>query len=352
MKGQNRFVFVGTLIVLLIVSFFIVLPFITPIIFALLLSFIFYPVHKYFSNYLENKTFSAILVSFIVVLILTMPFYFSVKQVAGDIKSVYDTIDGIPTTDLLDTECVTIEGPVCKTLDFFSQYIDKDTVIRVLSQVGTMIVSFSGRIASTLLLSIPLFFLDVTIMFIVLFYFLRDGDVFLKKLKSVLPFDKKHTKEMFYSLHNMFDALLYGQIITAIIQGIIGGIGFYIFGVNNALFWGMIMVFLSILPFIGAWLVWFPAVFYLIIAGIILGDTTLVFQGVGLAAYCGILVSFSDNFFRTYIVADKAKMHPLLMILGVFGGVVVFGVTGFILGPLILAFFSIFLDIYMRDLQG
>jgi predicted PurR-regulated permease PerM len=184
----------------------------------------------------------------------------------------------------------------------------------------------------------------------VFFYFLRDGEDWIKTLKKAIPIARRHKEEIFSHTNGTLYALLYGQIITSLIQGFLGGLGFFIFGVDHPIFWGMIMAFVAIFPVLGAWLVWAPAATFLFLEATLTSDAGILARAIGLAIYSLLFVSLSDNFLRPYIVAGKANIHPLIVILGVFGGIAFFGLSGFVLGPLLLALFVVFLQIYMRDL--
>jgi predicted PurR-regulated permease PerM len=168
---------------------------------------------------------------------------------------------------------------------------------------------------------------------------------FEKYVRSLLPFSKSIEDRLFKSSKDITFSVIYGQIIVGAIQGIIVGVGFFIFGVPNFLFLTILAILAGIFPIVGTTLIWLPVMIFLFIAG---ND----FQAVGVAAF-GIVAAFIDNIVRPILVSKRARMHPLLILVGMIGGLFFFGILGFILGPLIIAYALIILEIYRgKELKG
>ena len=134
-------------------------------------------------------------------------------------------------------------------------------------------------------------------------------------------------------------ATIKGTLIIGVVQGALGGIGFAVAGIHGAVFWGTIMTVLSIIPGIGASLVWIPAVIYLVAVG-------KVVPALVLTAYCALVVGTADNFLRPRLVGRDAQMPDLLILFSTLGGILMFGVAGFIVGPILAALFVTIWDIY------
>ncbi len=130
----------------------------------------------------------------------------------------------------------------------------------------------------------------------------------------------------------MTRATLKGTLVIGVIQGTLAGLAFAVVGIEGALFWGTIMAVLSIIPAVGAAVVWIPAVIYLLSSG-------QVFAGLGLLLWCGIVVGSSDNILRPILVGKDTKMPDLLVLLSTLGGIGVYGALGVIIGPIIAALF-------------
>jgi predicted PurR-regulated permease PerM len=198
---------------------------------------------------------------------------------------------------------------------------------------------------SSLIFNLPNFLLQLIIVFSTFFFVLRDMAGFEKYVRSLLPFSKSIEDRLFKSSKDITFSVIYGQIIVGAIQGIIVGVGFFIFGVPNFLFLTILAILAGIFPIVGTTLIWLPVMIFLFIAG---ND----FQAVGVAAF-GIVAAFIDNIVRPILVSKRARMHPLLILVGMIGGLFFFGILGFILGPLIIAYALIILEIYRgKELKG
>jgi predicted PurR-regulated permease PerM len=192
---------------------------------------------------------------------------------------------------------------------------------------------------TTFILKVPKLILDFFILLFVIFYALKDGKPAVDKMFKAVPL-KEHNKEHLRNkMSKVTAALLYGIIVVGILQGLVAMIGLYIFNVPSPLLWGLVMIILSILPFVGAWMVWLPAALFKIFGG----DFS---NGFGLVIFGTLIVGTIDNIIRPKLVGVRAKIHPLTVLLGVVGGIMFFGFMGVILGPLILELCLTFLSIY------
>ena len=197
--------------------------------------------------------------------------------------------------------------------------------------------------------SIPIFILHLFILLFVMFFLFRDGKVFVDKIERLLPLKVRYRQHIFKKLSDMTYAVVYGSIIIAMIQGALGGIGFFIFGLSSPLLWGIVMVFAALIPYIGSTIIWFPAALMLIFNGYINLETTLMIKGILLMIYGIFVIGTVDNILKPKIIGDKAGLHPILVMLGVVGGLSLFGFIGVIVGPIILAMLVAFVDIYEEE---
>lgn len=186
------------------------------------------------------------------------------------------------------------------------------------------------------------FMLSLFVFIFSLYYFFKDADYIVDRITTLSPLPSEHEKRLFVKFKEISLATLYGIFFTSVIQGILGGIGFLIAGVPNALFWGTAIAIFSLVPLTGAATIWFPASIFLLISGNLVGGLALFLWGI-------LIVSTSDNFIRAYLIGNKTNMNQLLTFLAVFGGIMVFGLAGVVFGPLILNLFFAFLHIYERE---
>jgi len=184
---------------------------------------------------------------------------------------------------------------------------------------------------------------------IFLFYFLRDGDLILLQLKSIIPLKKQHMTHIIKKTNDTVYAVLYGQFLTAFIQGAIGGVIFYILGLQNPVFWGAMMMLFAIFP-IGTWIVWLPASLNLILTGVSWDSNIFIYKGVILFVVGLTVISTIDNILKPMLIGSRSKSHFAMVILGIFGGIKLFGVIGIFAGPLLLAILVGIFDIF-REMQ-
>lgn len=199
---------------------------------------------------------------------------------------------------------------------------------------GFLVASVSRMTAST-----AAFVLNIFVMLYAMFFFLRDGEALLGKIFSYLPLGHEDEMRMRDRFTSVTRATMKGSLLIGIAQGALAGAAFWVAGIDGAALWGTIMVILSIIPGVGAALVWVPAVIYLYVTGHA-GAATL------LTVWCVAVVGIIDNVLRPILVGKDAKMPDLLVFIGTLGGLFLFGPIGFIAGPIVCGLFITVWDIY------
>ncbi len=234
--------------------------------------------------------------------------------------------------------------------DKFTELIDEIPALDKLepyrAQIMTKLGEFAGAAGNFLVGGLSAttrgtvaFFFQFFILLYAMFFFLKDGDRFLDKILYYVPMTDEDERRMVEKFVSVTRATLKGTFIIGIVQGGLAGIGFAVAGIGGAVFWATIMTVLSIIPGIGAALVWVPAVVYLFVTGHVLAAVLL-------ALYCGLIVGTADNFLRPRLVGRDTKMHDLMILLGTLGGIMLFGIAGFIIGPILAALFVTIWEIY------
>lgn len=313
---------------LIILSFFLVKPILLSIVFGMILAFMFDPIYNWFYKLTNSKNISAFLVCFLLVLIIVLPIWFFTPIVIDQSIKIY-----------LSSQQIDFVTPL-KTI--FPSIFASDTFS---AEIGSMIHSFVTQTTnklvnalSSLILNSPIIFLQSIVVFFTLFFVLRDKDQFAAYIKSLLPFPKEIEKKLFASSKNMTSAVIYGQIVIGIIQGLVVGIGFFLFQVPNATILTVLSILAGVFPIIGVTIIFVPVMIYLLIAG-------NTFSAVGVLIF-GLLSSSIDNFIRPIIVSRKTHLPSSLILIGMIGGILLFGILGLILGPLILAYLLIIVELY------
>ncbi|MDO5623257.1 MAG: AI-2E family transporter [Pseudomonadota bacterium] len=194
----------------------------------------------------------------------------------------------------------------------------------------------TGQLLTTRALSIGqnalMFIVNLVIMLYLLFFFLRDGDQITRMIRDTVPMSRAQTQYLMEKFATVVRATVKGNVVIAIIQGTLGGLAFWALGIHGAVLWGVVMAILSLLPAVGASLVWGPVAVYLLATG-------SVWQGVVLALWGGVVIGLSDNALRPILVGRDTKLPDYVVLLTTIGGLSLFGISGFVIGPTIAALF-------------
>ena len=182
------------------------------------------------------------------------------------------------------------------------------------------------------------FVVSFFIMLYLLFFLLRDGRVLNQKIRAAVPLRDELQRNLFRKFADVIRATVKGTIVVAIVQGFLGGLIFWILGIQAPVLWGVVMAFLSLLPAVGTGLVWVPVAIYLLATG-------SVWQGIVLVAYGILVIGLVDNVLRPILVGKDTKMPDYVVLISTLGGMAIFGLNGFVIGPLIAAMFMASWDV-------
>lgn len=215
---------------------------------------------------------------------------------------------------------------------------DLDAILKMgAARIAGFVTEGAGLLARSILYVI----VNVIIMLFALFFFFRDGDAIMSRLRRVLPFDPSFREGRIRETAELIKASISSGIIVALVQGAVGGVAFALLGLGAPVFWGVIMAFFSLLP-LGAWIVWLPVAVWLLLTGAIGRGIALLIIGAG-----GI--SLIDNFLRPILLAGRTQMNGLLVFISLLGGIAAFGLLGLVLGPVIMATAISFVDAYATE---
>lgn len=186
------------------------------------------------------------------------------------------------------------------------------------------------------------FLISFAIMLYLLFFLLRDGRELSKLVLDSAPMERSHTTYLLRKFTTVVRATVKGNVVVAVVQGALGGLAFWVLGIHAAVFWGVVMAILSLLPAVGAALVWVPVAIYLL-------STDAILQGIGLITWGVLAIGLSDNLLRPLLVGKDTKMPDYLVLVSTIGGMSLFGINGFVIGPTIAAMFMAFWALFNRD---
>lgn len=349
-KAGDNHIFIGILLVLAVISFFIVKPFITAILAGVILAYLLYPLCDIFNKKIKSRALCSFLILLIVFIIILLPFFFIIGSFAGNNASgMMTSISNFGSSfsgEAIKANCKERADFLCNSMVSMVDQVEapysKFIIGSGLSQLSEFIIK---RITS-IILEIPSMILGIFIMFFVLYYLLKDGGQFVEGLKGIIPLDKKDREKMFKELGDVVHATIYGNIIVALIQGLIAGLGFWVLGFGNAWILGILVAFAALIPIVGTAIIWLPVSLYAILMGMIQADNSGIIKGVIMILWGALAVSTVDNFLKPKIIGTKTHLHPVFILIGILGGIIVFGFIGIIIGPVILSALIIFTKIY------
>ncbi|HLC81960.1 MAG TPA: AI-2E family transporter [Candidatus Nanoarchaeia archaeon] len=330
------------LLIFLVISFLILKPILLSIFLGALLAYLSYPLHDLFSRKIKNKFIPSLLVSIIVLLVIVIPGVVLLSILAEQSYSLF-LIGKQKISAGIFENCA---NSFCSMLK--ENLRDLGVKLQLQNLLKAVTTWFIQK-GSVVLASVPRFILNVFIVFFTMFYFLKDGKKFLQKINQLLSLGDTRYSFIMQRLKEIIHGLVFGSLLVAIIQGLLGALGFFIFGVPLPLLWGVIMAFLALIPALGTGLVWFPASLILFLNGFFQGSDSLMIKGLLLLLYSITIVGTIDNILKPKLVGSKAKIHPLIIFVGIFGGLIFFGVWGVILGPLFLSMTSVFIELFISQ---
>jgi len=183
------------------------------------------------------------------------------------------------------------------------------------------------------------FLVGLTVMLYLLFFLLRDGRGLASRIRSAVPLSRKYKQRLFNNFTTVVRATVKGNVLVAIAQGALGGLAFWFLGVQAPLLWAVVMAFLSLLPAVGAAIVWAPVAVYFLVTG-------SIWQGVALIVWGVVVIGLVDNILRPLLVGKDIKMPDYLVLISTLGGMELFGLNGFVIGPMIAALFIAVWDLF------
>lgn len=325
---RNHFKFLSfcLLILLAVVIGFTIKAYLGAIFLALVFAYILDSSFEYISIKTKRRRLSAILLIFLLFSVVLLPSIMLISSLYSQFQSFNLDLDAVEDLESSFENLTGFTFSIANSIDRLEQ-----TIISNLRAYSQQVISFT----TTFLIGLFLFIFT-------LYYSLLEKRTILNFVKTIIPFSIKNSQNLVYQTGLIIKALLIGQVLTAIIQGSLGMVAFLIAGIEGAIFWGFIMIILSLIPMVGSFLVWFPAGLFLLYQG----D---VGMGIFILAWGAIVVSQIDNLVRPVLVTRYYEIHPFFVILGVFAGLSVFGILGIIIGPLLLELFVLIYSMHKEE---
>lgn len=334
----NRF-YVFTLIffslILGYLSYNVLKPFLSPILWAIVLTIVFYPLYAYISRYIRWRTAASLIVVAIIIMVIIGPFTYLIITLGKEIKQISTYSDSDVLAKIIENPTVAwILGKVQVAFGIEDVDIDK-LVVKNISTIGKDLI---GRITESAK-DIVTALINFIFMGFSLFFLLREGPDFMSKIRDYLPFSDAQKDRLVSQIKDMVISTIYGGVIVALSQGLLGGVAFFALGISSPAIWGTAIAIMSFIPMLGTFSIWGPACVYLFIQSkIIKGFILLVIGAFG--------ISMIDNILKPIIISGRTKMHTLVIFFSVLGGIKLFGLLGLIMGPLVVALFISVFEIF------
>ena len=330
----RRAAFLLLLALVTVAFFWIISPFFGAVFWAMVLALMFMPVHRRLCARLRGRdTLAALGTLLFCMVIVVVPMIFVVGAMVDEATSFTQRLrtgEFNPRTYFEQIQNA-LPGWLRDLLGRFGLFNAQDVVDKL-----TAAVVQGGQALTTRALAIGqdtlMLLVNLGIMLYLLFFFLRDGRDLAQTIRRAVPMQRQHTDFLLSKFATVVRATVKGTVVVALVQGMLGGVAFAFLGIHGAVLWGVVMSVLSLLPAIGAALVWAPVAIYLIATGSMI-------EGLGLAAWGAGVMGMVDNLLRPILVGKETKLPDYLVLLSTIGGLSIFGVNGFLIGPAIAALF-------------
>jgi predicted PurR-regulated permease PerM len=294
-------------------------------------------------RYVRFKVVASSVTLLIIILIIIGPFTYLSFILVDDINNFIERINKGALDSL---ENVLVQSKITGVIEKLQSYIGvegiemSDMIAEHIKKIGK---SVTNRISSGIT-NIVGIVIEFIFMLLAIFFFLKDGPGFLSRIRDYLPYSEDDKNRLIGKIKDMVISTVYGGVVVALIQGTMGGFAFYFLGIKAAALWGATISVMSFIPFLGTFSVWGPMTVYLFIQGSYTKGIILIFIG-----FFGI--SMVDNILKPIIISGRTKMPILAVFFSVLGGIKLFGLIGFIMGPLVLALFVSVFEIF-RHIEG
>ncbi|WP_040502184.1 AI-2E family transporter [Idiomarina xiamenensis] len=334
--------FLLMLVVVSLAFLWVLKPLWGAIFWAAVITVIFYPVHCRINQRIgQHPSIAAALTLMLCMVIVVIPVVAIISSFVSEGVQLYQRLsDGdISVGDMVDRvrQAFPFIGDILNQLG-----MDPATLKQRLSDGAVSVSQVLAKETFSIGQSTFSFFLNLGLMLYLSFFLLRDGPQLTRLLVQALPLGDDREEQLFTKFAEVTRATVKGNLVVAIVQGALGGLIFWILDLPAPTLWGVVMAALSLIPAIGAAIIWAPVAVYLMATGELM-------DGVILFAYGAVIISLADNVLRPILVGRDTKLPDYVVLFSTVGGLAIFGINGFVIGPLIAALFMVFWQIFMRE---
>lgn len=351
--AYRRTIAIIAVTIVLVLAFLIIRPFLIAIISAMVLAYLFYPVYKWLAHHiprpLPKEPLASALTCLLIILIVVIPLVAITTVLTAELRSGYVYLQEVVNLPGYGIDLQSISGaraPAYPGIPSFGVPFIDNLGLNI-SQLRDPIINFAGQVINWIqgiLVKIPTLVFSIFITIFSVYFFLKSANNMMRFITNSFPLPRGKYKEIFTRFDDLSRGMINGQIVVGMIQGVLAWAGFIILGVPSPVLWGVLTAMISVIPLLGAALVWFPIAVYLVVIGLVAGAGW--WKGVALLVYGSLVISTIDNVLKPKIVGERARIHPLVIFFGILGGIQLIGIPGILIGPLVLTLLDVVLEIF------
>jgi predicted PurR-regulated permease PerM len=335
-KKLQVITFLALLVLGLIFAGAVIWPFLNIIALAAILAILFLPLMHRIERKVKSKSLAAGSTVLIFVLILVIPIALFGQILFSEISGIARDINSGALTINEDQIIQSLPEPARASVANLTASLS-DLGAKYTSNIFASFVAVISNIAS--------FFISVFLLLFTMYYLLRDGHKIKEVVMDISPIADSQEHILFKKVVTSINGVVKGMFLVSLVQGVVATVGFFIFGLPNPILWGLVTILAALVPTVGTSIVIIPAVIYLLITG----NTG---QAIGLAIWGAIAVGLIDNFISPKLVGSQVKLHPVMVLFAVLGGLHLFGFLGFLIGPILMAIFVALIEMYRTDFKS
>ncbi|MEW6587034.1 MAG: AI-2E family transporter [Nitrospirota bacterium] len=346
MKANSFYTATSLFLIILLgyLTYNILRPFLTPIAWAVVFAVVFYPVYLYLLKAVRYRGIASFITVVMVILIILGPVTYLSFILVDEVGNALQNLD---VESFESLKGMLSDSRIAHTLERIQTEfgVERMDIGETLTQNMKKIGSLIAENLSSWVKNLAGMFIDLVLMVFALFFLLKDGPDFLMNARDYLPFSEDDKNRLIGKVKDMVISTVFGGVVVALIQGLIGGLAFYFLGIESPVLWGVSISLMSFLPLIGTFGIWGPITGYLFVQGSYAKGMILLLIGV-------FGISMVDNILKPLIISGRTKMPTLAVFFSVLGGIKLFGFIGFIMGPLVLALFVSVFEIFKHGEGG
>jgi predicted PurR-regulated permease PerM len=341
MQKVRKNIFIAILMIGTVAFLWLLKPFAYPIFWAAVIAGIFDPLYKSINRRLKHPNVSTVIMLIVVFLVIVLPLIVITSILLAEAIDMYSALKDTAGIQQKAQGLIDLlkDNPYLEKLD-----LDENALTEKFYEVSGSISKYIVGYLTALTQNTLLLLINFIVMLYCLFFFIRDGDRLLRSSLYILELKDEIGNRIYQRFTSTARATLKGTLIIGLIQGMMGGILFWAVGISSAIVWGVIMVIAAMIPGIGCAIIWAPA-------ALIMLATRHIWEAIVLIAIGSLVIGSVDNILRPVLVGKDTQMHPLLIFLSTIGGIAVFGISGFVIGPIITALLSTLWEIYEKHYQ-